>query len=150
MVRRRAIAKAAVADRAERNRLLVTATTAVLSLAAGIGVLATAISAARAQEPTGEQIFATAGCAGCHGMAGEGGIGPALAGNADLADAEATIRRILTGAPPMPSFAATLADTEIALVTTYIRSSWGNTHPPVDAAAVTVVRTTLPPAGGGI
>ncbi len=150
MIRSRLVAKAVAVDRAERNHLVLMAGTAVLSLLAGIGVLATAISAARAQEPTGEQIFTTAGCAACHGAAGEGGIGPALAGNADLADADAVVRRILTGAPPMPAFAATLSDIEIALVATYIRGSWGNTHPPVDAAAVTAVRATLPPAGGAI
>ena len=144
------MAKAIAADRAERNHLVILAGTAVLCLAAAIGVVITAVSAAHAQEPTGEQVFITAGCVGCHGTAGEGGIGPGLAGNPNLADAEAVIRRILTGAPPMPSFAATLTDTEIALVTTYIRGSWGNTHPPVDTAAVAAVRITLPPAGGGV
>jgi mono/diheme cytochrome c family protein len=48
----------------------------------------------------GEQVFA-AECAGCHGAAGEGGSGPALAGSGLEADEIAT--RIREGGGIMPA-----------------------------------------------
>jgi mono/diheme cytochrome c family protein len=51
--------------------------------------------------------------------------------------------RQLPTAFAMPSFAWKLSDAEIAAVTTYIRSSWGNEAPPVSAAAIADARRRL-------
>jgi mono/diheme cytochrome c family protein len=43
----------------------------------------------------------------------------------------------------MPSFAWKLSDQEVADVATYVRNSWGNRAPPVDAHEVAKVRSAL-------
>jgi mono/diheme cytochrome c family protein len=43
----------------------------------------------------------------------------------------------------MPSFAWKLTDEEIADVSTYIRKSWGDQAPPVDASKVRALRYRL-------
>jgi mono/diheme cytochrome c family protein len=83
----------------------------------------------------GASVYA-ANCAGCHGQAGAGRppIIPPLAGNDSVLAAEPTnvIGAVLGGLPPwnhgpaMPSFAAGLSDSEIAALTNYVRTSWGN------------------------
>jgi predicted lipoprotein with Yx(FWY)xxD motif/cytochrome c5 len=85
--------------------------------------------AAAAQKPElmkeGEALF-MANCAACHGDRGEGGAGPALAGNKKLADADFVIKQILIGSRFMPRFGEKLSDKEVAAVATFIRNSWGN------------------------
>lgn len=83
---------------------------------------------------TGVQLYAR-NCTGCHGGAGEGGFGPALAGNENVADAEAVVEQMLNGGGGMPAFNR-LSDEEIAALGTYIRSSWGNDFGPVSAGSV--------------
>ena len=100
---------------------------------------------ARAQEPAAEpdgaQVFATVGCAACHGPNGEGGAGPALAGNANLADANAVINQILNGGAAMPPIGLGLTDAQVAAVINFIRSSWGNSATePVTAEQVATIR----------
>ena len=41
----------------------------------------------------------------------------------------------------MPPLGGALSDEDIANILTYVRSSWGNTGDPVDAAAVADVRS---------
>ena len=81
-------------------------------------------------------------CAVCHGAAGLGGIGPALAGNSILADKTFVIRRILEGFAEhgMPPFASALNDQQVASVATFIRGSWGNEYSPVLAEEVVPLR----------
>ena len=68
-----------------------------------------------------------ANCTACHGEQGDGGRGPALAGNANLSDTQTVVRQIINGAPPyMPKFGDQLSNAEIAAVATFIRNSWGN------------------------
>jgi mono/diheme cytochrome c family protein len=77
-----------------------------------------------------------ANCAGCHNTNGQGRapIIPPLAGNDSVMAAEPTnvIGAVLNGLPPwkvgpaMPSFAAGLSDTEIAALTNYVRTAFGN------------------------
>jgi mono/diheme cytochrome c family protein len=43
----------------------------------------------------------------------------------------------------MPSFAWKLTDQEIADVATFVRNSWGNRAPPVDAHQVASMRSRL-------
>jgi mono/diheme cytochrome c family protein len=91
-----------------------------------------------------------ANCSPCHQEAGEGvpGVYPSLAGSPTvLGDAGALARWLLKGqraatmAPPghyataMPKF-GWLNDADAAALLTYLRSSFGNRAPPVDAATV--------------
>jgi mono/diheme cytochrome c family protein len=88
----------------------------------------------------GEAVYAAAGCAGCHGPEGGGGVGPVLAGNANLNNASLVVRQILQGGDVMPPFADRLSDEEIAAVANYIRTAWGNAAAemiaPADVAAM--------------
>ena len=97
-----------------------------------------------AQTVDGAQIYVSAGCVGCHGANGEGGVGPALAGNANVDDATDVLNRIIHGGGIMPAFGDQLSDEEIAAVATYIRNSWGNET--IDAAQVPDARANPPPA----
>ena len=94
----------------------------------------------------GAEVYKSAGCSGCHGASGEGGVGPALKGG----DAKLTfpnvadhISWVKTGSGPfagqkygdpnraggqhgpakgqMPAFAGTLSDADIAAVVAYER-----------------------------
>ncbi|WP_433936201.1 cytochrome c [Sorangium cellulosum] len=107
-------------------------------------------------------------CTGCHQARGEGKPGryPPLVGTSWLLDdAETPIRLLLLGATGpmevngvvyndvMPNLGVTLSDEEIALVLTYVRSSWGNSAPAITKDDVARVRASLgdrqaPWAGG--
>ncbi|WP_293177307.1 cytochrome c [Oceanithermus sp.] len=88
----------------------------------------------------GETVYLT-NCAACHQPNGEGlGTFPALAGNANLADANLVIDRILNGAGTMPGFGGQLDDQKVAAVATYIRNSWGNDFGPVTPDEVAAKR----------
>ena len=75
-------------------------------------------------------------CAGCHQAKGRGipGVFPPLAGNGvvNAPDPANVLNVILAGVPgkegyiPMPPFGAQLDDVQIAQITNYVRSSWGN------------------------
>jgi cytochrome c oxidase subunit II len=64
-------------------------------------------------------------CAKCHGLAGEGGIGPQLAGSAALADPAGVKKLIQTGRGLMPPVARGWTDTQVSALTTYLKE-----HPP--------------------
>lgn len=97
-------------------------------------------------------------CAACHGIDGKGSaIFPPLAGNTNVtqASAETSARMVVAGgkgaatktAPTgqaMPSFGWKLGDAEVANVLTYIRNTWGNAAPAVDAGLVERARATKP------
>ncbi|WP_438020210.1 cytochrome c [Sorangium sp. So ce315] len=107
-------------------------------------------------------------CTSCHQARGEGKPGryPPLVGTSWLLDdAETPIRILLLGATGpmevngvvyndvMPNLGVTLSDEEIALVLTYVRSSWGNSAPAITKDDVARVRASLgdrqaPWAGG--
>lgn len=78
----------------------------------------------------------TNNCAGCHGAEGEGGAGPALAGNSHIMGDPAYVYNIINkGKGGMPAFGGTLADNEIYAVSNFVLHSWGNTVPePVSPA----------------
>jgi mono/diheme cytochrome c family protein len=95
-------------------------------------------------------------CAACHQANGEGlpGVFPPLKGSGvvNKDDASKHIQVVLSGmqggraggvvyAAPMPPFADTLSDAEIARIIDYERSSWGNHGRPVTAAQVAAGRT---------
>jgi len=107
----------------------------------------------------GATVYA-ANCAGCHGQAGAGRapIIPPLAGNSSVEAAAPTnvIGAVLGGLPPwtvgpaMPSFAAGLSDAEIAALTNFVRTSWGNNAAanatPADVMAARSVAAVVPMA----
>ena len=77
----------------------------------------------RAQEAgtssLGEETFAGA-CAKCHGLAGEGDIGPALAGNALLDDASAIETVVREGRGAMPPIGTDWEDRQMDALTDYL------------------------------
>src|SRR5258708_19058764 len=102
----------------------------------------------------GAALF-TANCSACHQANGEGlpGAFPSLKNDAvvDKDDATKHIQVVLQGlhdarvsgvvyGSPMPPFAGTLSDAEIADIIDYERSSWGNHGKPVDATQVAAER----------
>jgi cytochrome c oxidase cbb3-type subunit II len=106
-------------------------------------------------DATKAQALFTANCAACHQASGEGlpGAFPPLKGNAAVNDADATthIRVVLHGmqggnvggvaySSPMPPFADTLSDADIANIIDYERSSWGNRGVPVTTQQVAAER----------
>ncbi len=114
-----------------------------------------AINAAAAKEwPTlGKQIYeqgkpaegATA-CAGCHGLNGQGGVGPKLAGAQEiLQDPVLVHTRVVKGKGAMPAFGGSLKDNEIYAVTNYVLNSWGNKAELVTPAVVAAAASTVSP-----
>ncbi len=94
----------------------------------------------------GQEIFKNL-CEGCHGADGreQPGATPNIAGSPSVIGAPGVpIRVLLHGKEGpiglMPAHGDTLDDAEIAAVLTYIRRAWGQTAPPIDAAAVQQVR----------
>ncbi len=89
----------------------------------------------------GASVFAK-NCAACHQAQGEGGIGPALAGNphVNIGNPTAMLTTILQGRNAMPSWRGQLAASDIAAVATFIRSSWGNNAGPVTVQDVTAIK----------
>jgi cbb3-type cytochrome c oxidase subunit III len=89
----------------------------------------------------GASIFAK-NCAACHQANGEGGIGPALAGNphVNIANPTMMLTTILQGRNAMPSWRGQLAASDIAAVATFIRSSWGNNVGPVTVQEVMMTK----------
>ncbi len=77
-------------------------------------------------QPDGKQVFASAGCGGCHTLkdAGTtGNVGPNLD---QLKPAEATVQhQVETGGGAMPSFKGQLSDAEIKAVAKYVSSVAG-------------------------
>ncbi len=105
----------------------------------------------------GAAIFTDA-CSACHLPQGNGQtrLFPPLAGSATLQSPDATtvIHIVLQGARSlatanrptplaMPAFGWKLSDREVADVATYIRNSWGNAAPPVDAGDVAKLRREI-------
>ena len=93
----------------------------------------------------GKSLFAK-NCAACHQPSGRGipGAFPALAGNAFVQGTPGDVATVLLkGRGGMPDFSGSLDDDEIAQVLTYVRSSWGNSAPPVSGQDVGGTRAAL-------
>lgn len=108
-----------------------------------------------AKARTAAELF-DGNCSPCHQETGEGvsGVYPSLAGSPTvLGDPGALARWILRGqrAPTMPTERYSTAmpkfgwlnDADAAALLTYLRSSFGNQAPPVDAATVASARKDL-------
>jgi cytochrome c oxidase cbb3-type subunit 2 len=120
----------------------------------GTSASATASGTAKDYAAKGQALF-TNTCAACHQASGEGlpGVFPPLKGNAAVNDADPTkhIHTILHGLQganvggivypsPMPPFATTLSDADIAAIINHERSSWGNHGAPVTIEQVATER----------
>lgn len=106
-----------------------------------------------AQAPDGKALFAK-NCAACHQATGRGipGAFPALAANPLVQGPAAEVASVLLkGRGGMPDFSGSLGDRDIALVLSYVRSSWGNQAAPLQEADVADLREALrlPSAHGG-
>jgi cytochrome c oxidase cbb3-type subunit 2 len=127
---------------------------ALANPAAPAAAAAAAAPAAGYDPAKGEALFTT-NCAACHQATGEGlaGAFPPLKGNAAVNDDDASkhIDVVLHGLSgtvidgvsypsPMPPFAGSLSDADIANIIDYERSSWGNHGKPITAAEVTAAR----------
>lgn len=118
-----------------------------------------AIVDAQASIANGAKVYA-ANCAGCHNTngAGRAPLIPNLAGNDAVMATTPTnvIGAVLNGLGPwhvglaMPQFATTMTDQQIADVTNYVRTTWGNNATadasPHDVMALRAVATVAPMA----
>lgn len=96
-----------------------------------------AVSVDKALLEKGQALFQS--CAGCHGANGEGGFGPAFAGNANLKDTKIVVSVITKGRGNMPPQSQLDAES-VAAVVTYIRNSFGNNFGGVSAKDVEAVK----------
>jgi mono/diheme cytochrome c family protein len=80
-------------------------------------------STAGGNATVGAQLY-TANCARCHGAAGEGGIGPQLAGSvvAKFADPQEEVVFVQRGRGSMPAFGNALTYDEIQQIVNYTRT----------------------------
>jgi len=62
-------------------------------------------------------------CAKCHGLSGEGGIGPRIAGSLVLADAVAVEDLVRNGRRTMPAVGSGWTDEQILALTSYLQES---------------------------
>ncbi|SDF35292.1 Cytochrome c, mono-and diheme variants [Thermus arciformis] len=81
----------------------------------------------------GKAIY-EANCAACHQANGQGmpPAFPALAGNANLKDANLILNVVKNGRGAMPAVGANFSEEELKAVATYIRNSFGNSFGPVE------------------
>ncbi len=84
-----------------------------------------------ASSETGKAVYGEI-CQACHMPNAEGGMGagaiPALAKNPHLADPDWMVSTVLKGRGGMPAFAEMLSPEQIAGVTTYVRTHFGNDY----------------------
>lgn len=128
--------------------------TTTLTSAATPAAAASAPATTAADAVKGATLF-TGNCAACHQANGEGlpGAFPALKGNVAVNDDDPTkqIQVVLNGlqgadvggvvySSPMPPFAATLSDADIADIIDHERSSWGNHGKAITATQVAAER----------
>ena len=91
---------------------------------------------------TGQSLY-NDNCAACHQRTGLGikGAFPALVGGKMVTGPlPALIPTVLNGRGGMPAFKSDLTDAQMALVLTYLRSSWGNKASVITTAQVTQAR----------
>lgn len=113
-----------------------------------------AAAPAEAQQADGAKVYGTV-CSSCHQANGQGvpGAFPPLAESEWVTGDETRLIKIIlhgvTGeidvggeiyAGMMPPWGGGLNDAEVAAVSTYLRSSFGNSAPPVTAATVARIR----------
>jgi cytochrome c oxidase subunit 2 len=75
--------------------------------------------------PLGQELW-EGSCAKCHGVDGEGGYGPRIAGSALVQDEQALSTLLHNGGINMPPVGKDWTDEEIAAVTRYVKEDVGN------------------------
>jgi mono/diheme cytochrome c family protein len=73
------------------------------------------------QSGLGEQEFAGV-CSKCHGLAGQGGIGPTLQGNGTAANAASLRKLVRDGTGLMPAVGRDWTDREVNAVVQFVRT----------------------------
>ncbi|GFO81429.1 MAG: hypothetical protein A49_10560 [Methyloceanibacter sp.] len=111
----------------------------------GMVVKGKAAAKTRAESPelatnTGAEVYRQGRCYVCHGALGYGGVGPQFRGHDNLKDDKHVVGAILDGPGEMPAFADTLTNEQIAAVSTYIRTHWGNDYGSVTPDRVAEIR----------
>ncbi len=101
-------------------------------------------SPTRITASTGEGIYADL-CQGCHMAGGVGASGagayPALAQNPKLVSADYVLAMVIHGRKAMPPLGGLLNDEQVAAVSNFVRSHFGNAYPgDVTAEAVKAAR----------
>jgi cytochrome c oxidase subunit 2 len=81
-----------------------------------------ALVAAQGEEALGEETWAGV-CAKCHGLSGEGGIGPRIAGSAVLTDPKALEDRVRNGIRTMPAVGAGWSNEQMRALTIYLQEN---------------------------
>jgi mono/diheme cytochrome c family protein len=108
-----------------------------MPVAGALAFVALAVWVERADEPAaatitpatialGGQVFASAGCAGCHTLSDAGAtgtVGPDL--DAAKPSAALVVDRVTNGLGAMPSFAGKLSTEQIDAVAAYVSSTTG-------------------------
>lgn len=87
-------------------------------------------------------------CAGCHGLNGQGGVGPKLAGDQNILQNPVLVHtRVVNGKGVMPPYQGKLSDKEIYAVSNFVLNSWGNkaTPPLVTPAVIAAAASTVSP-----
>lgn len=87
------------------------------------------------------RVLYAADCASCHGSSGAGGGGgPAIAGGTNIGNTNYVLSQIIHGGAEMPSFGGRYDNEQVAAVSTFIRTSFGNSYPPVEPDDAEAVR----------
>jgi mono/diheme cytochrome c family protein len=74
----------------------------------------------------GKQVFASAGCKGCHTLKDAGATGTVGPNLDNLKPSKAVVKRqVINGGGPMPSFKGKLSDAQIDAVAAYVSSAAG-------------------------
>ncbi|AIZ44110.1 cytochrome C6 [Deinococcus radiopugnans] len=96
----------------------------------------------------GKELYTSQGCVGCHGAEGQGGVGPALAGDGKILKDPVYVHSILVnGKGAMPAFGEKLKENEIYAVANYVLNSWGNKEDELlTPATVAESQTKIDPA----
>ena len=75
--------------------------------------------------PLGEELW-RGSCAKCHGLSGEGGFGPRIAGTGLVSDADAIARLVREGRGEMPSVGRDWDDAQLDALTGYLEENLGS------------------------
>jgi mono/diheme cytochrome c family protein len=101
-----------------------------LLAAAALGACGEQRRSAPSQATSGREVFAQAGCAGCHELSAAGAsgrVGPSLdEAKPSAAEVEAKVRR---GGGGMPAFEGRLSDQQIKAVAGYVAGAAGRGSP---------------------
>ncbi|PTA67753.1 cytochrome C6 [Deinococcus arcticus] len=95
----------------------------------------------------GKDVYSNGSCAGCHGAEGQGGLGPALAGNTKIVKDPAYVYNVIVkGKGTMPA-QTQLNESQVFAVANYVLNSWGNKiEEPLTPAVIQASQSKIDPA----